>query len=174
MNCCLMVKLVSIQTLKAFSAKLFSTGSTSSMLWCMGAIPPQEFTPSWTPWDSCWLNSPACPYPMNVSTTLWFINHSSQFCIFQNVSVCILCLVTQVIMKIINSVGPRSILGYTTSDWPPTGLYAANHSPLSSTVQPVCNHHYLSSSYLLHLSIGMLQETVLTTVALLSSTRPVI
>lgn len=138
------------------SAKLLSTGSPSSTLWCMAVVLPQEFTPSWILWDSCWLNSPACPYPMNISTVLWFINHSSQFCIFQNVSACVLCLITQVIMKIINSVGPRSILGHTTSDWLLTGLYVANHSPLSSTAQPVCNHQHLSSSYWLHFFIGML------------------
>lgn len=90
-----LLALASIQTLKAFSAKLLSSGSTSSMLWCMGVIPPQEFTSFWTLWVCCWLSSPACPYSMNVSTTLRFTNLSSQFCIFQKV--CALYLITQVI-----------------------------------------------------------------------------
>lgn len=51
---------------------------------------------------------------------------------------CAFCLIIQVTNEDVKQYCPEyQPLGFTTSDWPPTGLHAADHNTLSPAVQPV-------------------------------------
>jgi len=88
--------------------------------------------------------SPLCPFlqhleaPLNDSTTIWSIKHSSQFCIICKLAEGVLCPIFQLINEDDKQYRPqRPSLGYTTGDWPLAGFRASNHNHLSPAVQQV-------------------------------------
>lgn len=70
--------------------------------------------------------------PVNVSTLLWYVSHSSQFCIICKHAEGAFCPIVQVISEDVKQYWPQyRPLGQTTSDRPPAGLCVSDHNPLS-------------------------------------------
>lgn len=147
---------------KAFSANLFSRWSAL----VAGFIPPQGHNLGFPFMELH--DVPVGPFfqppvvPLNSSTPTWSINHSSQFCIINKLSVGALCSIIQITNEDITQYWPQDqSQGYTTNNWLPDGLHVAGIHPLNPTLQQfsacLTAHPFI---YFIRLDIRTLQEIV--------------
>ena len=81
--------------------------------------------------------------PLDGSTTLGRISHSSQLCITCKLAEDMLCPISQVINEDVEKDWPQYwFLGYSATYWPPTGLRAMDHNLLGPAIQPVFSSCY--------------------------------